>query len=95
MDIVEFVEKVCNFPLSDYQKEFVRKTYDAAENGKRLYCIPPRGASTFSLEILRAIVFLSIAQRKAMIDKEFIDNYDIEKTFPQPFPYIEKDEERK
>lgn len=25
MDIVEFVEKVCEFSLTDFQKEFVRK----------------------------------------------------------------------
>lgn len=29
MDIVEFVEKVCEFSLTDFQKEFVRKVYDA------------------------------------------------------------------
>ncbi len=27
MDIVELVEKVCNFHLLDYQKKFVRKVY--------------------------------------------------------------------
>lgn len=31
MDIVEFVEKVCEFSLTDFQKEFVRKVYDAAK----------------------------------------------------------------
>lgn len=31
MDIVEIVEKVCNFQLLDYQKDFVRKVYDAAK----------------------------------------------------------------
>lgn len=36
MDIVEFVEKVCEFSLTDFQKEFVRKVYDAAKNDKRL-----------------------------------------------------------
>lgn len=29
MDIVEFVEKVCEFQLTDLQKEFVRKIYEA------------------------------------------------------------------
>ena len=45
MDIVEFVEKVCDFPLLDYQKKFIRKVYDAAKNEKRLCYIPPRGNS--------------------------------------------------
>lgn len=39
MDIVEFVEKVCEFSLTDFQKEFVRKVYDAAKNDKRLYYV--------------------------------------------------------
>lgn len=42
MDIVEFVEKVCEFSLMDFQKEFVRKVYDAAKNDKRLYYVLPR-----------------------------------------------------
>lgn len=28
MDIVEFVEKVCEFSLTDFQKEFVRIAYE-------------------------------------------------------------------
>lgn len=35
MDIVEFVEKVCEFSFTDFQKEFVRIAYDAAKNDKR------------------------------------------------------------
>ena len=31
MDIVEFVEKVCEFSLTDFQKEFVRKAYDCVK----------------------------------------------------------------
>lgn len=31
IDIVEFVEKVCKFSLTDFQKELVRKVYDAAK----------------------------------------------------------------
>lgn len=45
MDIVEYVEKVCEFTLSDYQKDFVRKCYDTRENNKQLLYIPPRGNS--------------------------------------------------
>lgn len=43
MDIVEYVEKVCKFTLYDYQKDFVRKCYDAGKNNKQLLYIPPRG----------------------------------------------------
>lgn len=96
MDIVEFVEKVCDFPLLDYQKEFVRKVYDAAKNEKRLCYIPPRGSNKFSFKLLQAIVITTIAQERGLLNKEFIDNYSIEKTFPEPFPYIrEEKKERK
>lgn len=36
MDIIEYIEKVCEFPLCGYQKDFVRKYYDARENNKQL-----------------------------------------------------------
>lgn len=49
MDIVEFVEKVCEFSLTDFQKEFVRKAYDCA---KKIIsdCI------TFHLVVIRNLV---------------------------------------
>lgn len=43
-DIVEYVEKIYAYPLLDYQKEFIRKTYDSLINNKQLCCILPRGA---------------------------------------------------
>lgn len=39
MDIVEFVEKVCEFSLTDFQKEFVRKVYDAAKNEEHVFLL--------------------------------------------------------
>ena len=43
-----------------------------------------------------AIVITTIAQERGLLNKEFIDNYSIEKTFPEPFPYIrEEKKERK
>lgn len=48
MDIVEFVEKVCEFSLTDFQKEFVRKVYDAAKMISD--CI------TFYLDVIRKLV---------------------------------------
>lgn len=91
MDIVEHIEKVCNFPLLDCQKDFVRKAYDAAKNEKRLYYIPPRGSNRFSFELLQAIVLITIAQERGLLDKKFIDNYSVERTFPEPFPYVREE----
>lgn len=31
MDIVEYAEKVCNFHLSDWHKEFLYKAYEAVK----------------------------------------------------------------
>lgn len=45
MDIVEFVEKICNFQLTDFQKEFLTKSYESVKNNQRLYYIPPRGST--------------------------------------------------
>ena len=59
-DIVEYVEKIYAYPLLDYQKEFIRKTYDSVNNNKQLCCILPRGSSRNSLELLRAIVVLIV-----------------------------------
>lgn len=55
MDIVEFVEKVCEFSLTDFQKEFVRIAYDAAKNDKRLCYVLPRCNQKFNFELLQAI----------------------------------------
>ena len=55
MDIVEFVEKVCEFSLTDFQKEFVRIAYDAAKNDKRLYYVLPRCNQKFNFELLQLL----------------------------------------
>lgn len=70
MDIVEFVEKVCEFPLTDVQKEFVRKAYDAAKNDKRMYYIPPRGSQTFYFELLQAIVLIIVEKERGLVKGE-------------------------
>lgn len=36
MDIVDFAEKICNFPLSDWQKEFLYKSYEAVKNEEEM-----------------------------------------------------------
>lgn len=65
-NIIELVEEICDFPLTDFHKEFVVKTYDAAKNRNCLYYIPPRGSSKFSFNILQAIVIMIVAQERAV-----------------------------
>lgn len=50
MDIVDFIEQICSIKLFDFQKEFIRKAYDAAKYHKQLYYIPPRGSNRFFYE---------------------------------------------
>lgn len=66
-DIVEYVEKIYAYPLLDYRKEFIRKTYDSLINNKQLCCIPPRGSSRISLELLRAIVVIIVGKERVLI----------------------------
>ena len=55
-NIIELVEEICDFPLTDFHKEIV-------------------------------------AQERGLLNKEFADNYSVEKTFQEPFPYaVEKKE---
>ena len=92
-NIIELVEEICDFPLTDFHKEFVVKTYDAAKNRNCLYYIQPRGSSKFSLIILQTIVMMIVAQEMGLLNKDFTDNYSVEKTFSEPFPYaVEKKE---
>ena len=72
MDIVDHVEKVLGSPLLECQKDFVRKVYDASKNGKRLYYIPPRGTSSFHLELLQSIVLIIIGKEKGLVKGDWI-----------------------
>lgn len=92
MDILNVFEKVCNFQLTDYQKEFVREAYDAAKNNKPIYWIAPGRMSNSSYLLLRAVAIVIASQEKGLLNKDFINNYSIEKTFPEPFPYIKKED---
>lgn len=67
MDIIEFVEKMCNFQLTDFQKEFLTKSYESVKNNKRLYYISPRGSSRFSFEVLQALTVIVVAQERDLI----------------------------
>ena len=93
VNIVEYIEKVCNFPLLDYQKDFVRKVYDAAKNDKRLYYIPPRGSNRFSFELLQAIVLITIAQERELLDKNLLTTIVLRRHFQNHFLMSEKRKE--
>lgn len=69
MDIVEFVEKVCEFQLTDLQKEFVHKVYDATKNGETILYVPPRGCQKFNFELLQMVV-MAIAQERGLLKSE-------------------------
>lgn len=86
MDIVEFVEKVCEFSLTDFQKEFVRKVYDAAKNDKRLYYVLPRCNRKFSFELLQAIVIIIVGKERGLV------NEMIRKAASKTTPLVEKEE---
>lgn len=73
IDIVEFVEKVCKFSLTDFQKELVRKTYDTAKNNKRLYYVPPRYSQKFSFELLQAIVIIIVGKERGLMKGSLLD----------------------
>lgn len=64
MDIVEFCEKVLDYHLLDYQKEFIRKVYEAAKDGKQIVYIPPRGGDRFTLQLLQALVIIDLAKER-------------------------------
>lgn len=75
MDIVEFIEKVCEFPLMEWQKEFIRKTYEAVKNDKQMIYIPRRrDYSRFHLRTLQALTIIAVAKERGLVkldsDKE-------------------------
>lgn len=73
IDSVEFVEKVCKCSLTDFQKEFVRKTYDTAKNNKRLYYVLPRHSQKFSFELLQAIVIIIVGKERGLVKGSLLD----------------------
>ena len=64
MDIVEFAEKIVNFPLRNYQKEFLRKAYECIKTNRTLILSPPRCNSRFSYEILQAIAIIAVSSER-------------------------------
>ena len=53
--------------LTDFQKDFLSKAYESVNNNQRLYYIPPRGSTRFSLEVLQALVVIVVAQERDLI----------------------------
>ena len=45
MDIIDFVQGICGWQLSEFQIKFTRAAYDAIVNDKILIYTPPRGGS--------------------------------------------------
>ena len=69
MDIAKTIEPFCNFSLTDWQREYVQKLYDAEMEGNHLvYCIPPRGTSRHTTEVIHALVILAIALQEGSIN---------------------------
>lgn len=69
MDIAKTIEPFCNFPLTHWQREYAQKLYDAEMEGDRLvYCIPPRGTSRHTTEVIHALVILTIALQEGSIN---------------------------
>ena len=58
MTIVKFAEEILGYKLSSFQKEFLTKCYEAYASNKRLYYIPPRGSSRYSLLFMQYIALI-------------------------------------
>jgi hypothetical protein len=69
MDILDFVQNVCGWQLSEFQIKFTRAAYDAIVNGKTLIYTPPRGGSGLQYRTLQALATLFVAYERGMIKK--------------------------
>ena len=69
MDIIDFVQNVCGWQLSEWQIKFTREAYDAIVNDKTLIYTPPRGGSGFQYMTLQALATLFVAYERGMINK--------------------------
>ena len=68
--IVEFCEKILDCSLLDYQKEFIRKVYEATKDGKQIVYIPPHGGNRFTLQLLQALVIIDFAKKRGYLKGE-------------------------
>lgn len=72
MDIIDFVQNVCGWQLSEFQIKFTRAAYDALKNDKALVYIPSRGSSRFWYSTLQALCILFVAYERGMIKKNSV-----------------------
>ena len=70
MDIIEFCEKVLDYPLLDYQKDFIKAVYEATKDGKQIVYTPPRGGDRFILQLLQALVIIDFAKERGYLKGE-------------------------
>lgn len=70
MDIVEFCEKVLDYPLLDYQKDFIKAVYEVTKDGKQIVYMPPRGGDRFILQLLQALVIIDFAKERGYLKGE-------------------------
>ena len=69
MDIAKIIEPFCNFQLTDWQREYVQKLYEAEMEGKPVvHYMPPRGTSRHTTEVIHALVILIIALQEGSIN---------------------------
>lgn len=68
MDIAKIIEPFCNFQLTDWQREYVQKLYEAEMEGKPVvHCMPPHGTSRHTTEVVHALVMLIVAEEKGLV----------------------------
>ena len=70
VDIIEFCEKVLDYPLLDYQKDFIKAVYEATKDGKQIVYMPPRGVDRFTLQLLQALVIIDFAKERGYLKEE-------------------------
>ena len=68
--IVEFCEKVLDYPLLDYQKDFIKAVYEATKDSKQIVYMPPRGGDRFTLQLLQALVIINFAKERGYLKGE-------------------------
>lgn len=70
MDIINFVQNVCGWQLSEFQIKFTRAAYDAIVNDRILIYTPPRGGFVgFQYKTLQALTTLFVAYERGIINK--------------------------
>lgn len=72
MDIIDFVQGICGWQLSEFQIKFTRAAYDAIVNDKILIYTPPRGGLGFQYKTLQALTTLFVAYERGMINKNSV-----------------------